>query len=306
MSAVMVRSQFSDLYGSTMLPALEELFRFEMNQHPSRRAQLFKQVSTDQSIYQTSEIHDLPMFTEVPENTDYTFSRAKQGYDKTYTPAKFGAGFSISMEAVDDGKFDMIADLTRKLARSAQESQEIQAMDVFNGAFSTTNTADGEDLCDAAHPLPSGGTWRNRLSTDSDLTETSLQTALSDFDEVFVGDTGIIYRKTPRILLVSNQNKKYAMELVGSDLKPDTNDNNLNSLKSDNLVVVSSPHLTDKDAWFVLSEPSETGLRIVTRQGIRTQSDEKFENDSILYKASYREAIGASHGYGIIGTPGAT
>jgi len=307
-SPVFRRDQFSDLYGADMLPVLEELFRSDMEQHPSRRSELFRTVATERDIYQSSEIHDLPLFNEVPEGTDYSFERGKQGASKTLVIKKYGLGFSISEEAVDDGKFDMIADHVQKLARSARETQEISAMNIFNNAFTTTLTADGRPLCDTAHTLPSGLTFRNELSAPADLSVTSLEQALVDFETQFIGDSGIIYKKTPRILLVHPSNKRYAMELIGSDLKADTAENNMNSLKQDGLRVISSPHLTDVDSWFLLADPSETGLRIVSRKPVETKvagMDAGFNSDAILYKARYREQIGALHAYGIIGVVGA-
>lgn len=305
---VAIRSQYSDLFGPTMLPVLEELFRVEMQQHPSRREQLFKVVSHDRDIWQSSEIHDLDLFNEVAEGGEYSFKRPKQGASKTLTIAKFGLGFSISEEMVDDGKFDLIADMTRKLARSAKESQEIQAMNVFNNGFSSELTADGVSVFNTAHPLPSGGSFRNRLSVDADLSVTALDTALSDFETQMVGDSGIIYNMVPRALLCHSSLKRYAHEVVGSDGKADTADNNLNPFKMDSLQVISSPHLTDTDAWFILAAPVDTGLRIISRTPIETKAagpDVGFSTDSILYKSRYREKIGVTHGYGVFGSPGA-
>lgn len=307
-SPVAVRNQYSDLFGSGMLPVLEELFMSEMARHPSRRGELFKTVSTDRDIWQSSELHDLPLFDQVNEGTEYSFKRSKQGANKTLVVNKYGLGFSISEEMVDDGKFDLIGDMARKLAKSGMESQEIQAMNVFNNGFSTETTADGVALFSTAHTLPSGGTYRNKLSTDADLSESSLQQALSDFETAQVGDSGIIYNVRPRILLVHPDNKRYAMELIGSDLKADTSDNNLNSMKGDGLRVVSSPHLTDRDFWALQASPEETGLRIISRKPLETKaagSDVGFVTDSILYKARYREKIGAIHGFGLMGSSGA-
>jgi phage major head subunit gpT-like protein len=306
---VFQRANFSDLFGSSMLPVLEELFRSELEMHPSRREQLFKVVPTDRDIYQSSELHDMPLFSAVAEGEEYSFQRPRQGANKTMVVNKYGLGFSISEEAVDDGKFDFISDAIRKMARSAKESQEIAAMNVINDAFGATNTADGQDLCSTAHTLPSGLTFRNRASTDADLSPSALDSALVDFETQFIGDSGIIYNVKPKVLLVHPSQKRYAMELIGSDLKADTMDNNMNSLKNDGLRVVSSPHLTDSDAWFLMSEPSETGLRIISRKGIETKAggpDSGFLTDSILYKSRYREVIGAVHAYGVWGTTGAS
>jgi Mu-like prophage major head subunit gpT len=305
---VAIRGNYSHLYGSSALPVLEELFAFEMAQHPSKREMLFKVVPHDRDIWQSSEMHDMDLFSEVGEGSEYSFKRPKQGASKTLSMVKFGLGFSISEEAVEDGKFDLIADMTKKLAKSARESQEIQAMSIFNNGFSTELTADGVSVFNAAHPLPSGGSFRNTLAAAADLSVTALDTALSDFETQFVGDSGIIYNQKPRILLVHPSQKRYAMELVGSELKADTPNNNMNSFKGDGLQVVSSPHLTDTDAWFLIGDKSETGLRIVSRSPIETKAagpDVGFSTDSILYKARYREKIGVTHPYAIFGSPGA-
>lgn len=306
-SPVAFRSQYSQLFGSSMLPVLEELFSLEMSMHPSRREQLFKKVAWDRDIWQSSEMHDMDLFSEVAEGTEYPLKRPKQGAAKTLSMVKYGLGFSISREMVEDGKFELIGDMVRKLAKSGMESQEIQAMNIFNNGFSTETTADGVALFSTAHTLPSGGTFRNRPTTYADLSESSLQTALSDFEQVFVGDSGIIYNMKPKVLLVHPDNKRYAMELIGSELKADTSDNNMNSIKGDGLVVVSSPHLTDADAWFLLADAPETGLRIIERNALSTQAAPEavgFLSDTIVYKSSYREKIGVTHPYGIYGNEG--
>lgn len=308
MAPSFLRSNYSDLFGSSMLPVLEELFRYELMQHPQRRDQLFKMVSTERDIWQSSELHDMPLFQQQAEGQDYSFYRPNQGNNKTLNIVKYGLGFSISQEAIDDGKWDFISDAVKKMAKSAKESQEIQAMNIFNNGFGSEVSADGLSIFNTAHTLPSGLTFRNKLSVDADLSPSSLETALIDFETQFIGDSGIIYNVAPKILLVHPENKRYAMEIIGSELKADTADNNMNSLKNDGLVVVSSPHLTDTDAWFVLAAPDQTGLRIVQRTGIETKGsgeDVGFINDSVYYKSRYREKIGVIHALGIYGSQGA-
>lgn len=318
MSPKFLRDNYSDLYGASMLPALEELFRFELQQHPSRREELFQKKATMRDIWQATAMHDLPLLSQVAEGQEYSFEAPAQGAHKTLKPVKFGLGVSISEEAAEDGKFDEIADMVRKLAKSARESQEIQAMNIFNNGFSSETTSDGVAIFSSSHTLPSGGSLRNVLSSAADLSDSSLETMLIDFETQFVGDTGIIYRIAPRNLVVHPSNKRLAMELIGSELRARTetnsttgvtNVNNMNSLREDGLRVVSSPHLTDADAWFLTAEPQYTGLRIISRKDIETKAaspDVGFSTDSILYKCRYREKIGAIEPYGVFGTAGAT
>lgn len=307
-SPVIVRPNFSDLYGAGALPALEEMFKHNLALQPSIRRMLFDVKKTQRDIWQASEVTDLPNFQEVPEGTDYSMAKTRQGANKTLVVKKYGLGFSISEEAVEDGKFDFIADCVRKLAESAVDSQEQSAIDIFNNGFTSATSWDGVALFSTAHTLPSGLTFRNRLSTDADLSPSSLDQALSDFNSQFIRDSGKQSLIKPKVLLVPDSMKRYAREIVGSQLKADTANNNMNSLKDEGLIVVSSTKLTDSDAWFLLASPTDTGLKIVERKGIETKAagpDAGFMNDSIMYKSRYREIVGITHAQGVFGTTGA-
>lgn len=302
------RANYDDLFTSSALPVLELLFDNEFSRHPSLRSSLFNVRSTDRDIWQSSELHDLPFFNQMSEGEDYDFVSQKQGSNKTFVVQKFGLGVSFSEELIRDGKFDQVAMSIRKLANSGAETQEVDAMNLFNNGFASETSWDGRPIFDLAHTLPSGGTFRNELAVAADLSPSSLETALIDFEKQFVGDGGEIKNIRPRVLLVPTELKRTALEITGSALKADTADNNMNPFLQDGLRVVSSPHLTDSDAWFLLAMPEDTGLQIIQRQAMQTKAagpDVGFFNDSIFYKASYREEIGATHPYGVYGSPGA-
>lgn len=301
------RANYSDLYGSAALPALEELFKHQLSLSPSIREKLFRVVKTERDIWQASEMGDLQNFLEVDEGTDYTYVSPRSGANKTIRPAKYGLGFSISEEAVDDGKFDMIAMMVKMLADSAMDTRESSAMNILNNAFSAQTSWDGVALLHATHTLPSGLTFRNKPATDLDLSPAALDTMLADFETQFIRDSGKKANIRPKYLVVHPNSKRYAREIVGSDLKADSSDNNMNSLKEDNLIVLSSSRLTDSDAWFLVGAPEDTGLVIVDRKGIETKAagpDAGFDNDSIKYKSRYREKVDVTHPYGIMGSSG--
>jgi hypothetical protein len=305
-----LRANHSHLFGSSKLPALEAMFKWELSMYPSLREKIGNQKKMSSDITQTSELADMPLLQQVQEGQDYTYSRPRQGASKTITALKYGLGFTISEEMVEDGKFDFIGDMVRKLAKSAKETQEINFMNLFNNGFSSATTADGVSIFNSDHTLPSGGTYRNVLSTAADLSPTSLQTALIDFANQFVGDTGIFYKIDPKILLVASNsdNAFYARELVQSTGKVDSSDNNINSLQRPGLVVVESPHLTDTDAWFLLGDKADHSLTVYSRKPIETKaagSDAGFDNDSMKYKCRYREEVAATNGYGVFGSAGA-
>lgn len=303
-----VRANYDDLYSSSALPVLELLFDNEFSRHPSLRQTLFNVRGTDRDIWQSSELHDLQKFNQMTEGEDYDFVSQKQGSNKTLVVKKFGLGVSFSEELIADGKFDMVAMAIRKLASSGAETQEVDAMNIFNNGFTTEQSWDGVSVFNTAHALPQGGSYRNKLSVAADLSPSSLETSLIDFEKQFIGDGGEIKNIRAKVLLVPTELKRTAKEIVGSALKADTADNNMNPFLEDGLRVVSSPHLTDSDAWFLLADPMDTGLQIIQRQPMQTKAagpDVGFFNDSIYYKASYREEIGVTYAYGVYGTEGA-
>jgi phage major head subunit gpT-like protein len=304
-----VQANFSDHFSATALPVLEEVFRSNIERHPQVRDMILRKVPHDREIWQYSEIHDMPLFSSISEGTDYSLSSQKQGYDKTLTIIKYGLGFSISEEAVEDGKFPFIADAVAKLAKSARETQEQSGMDLLNNGFTTTTTADGKALFALDHnpQAASSVVIANRPAVNADLSFSSLSDAISEFKKTFRGDSGIFQMIMPKYLVVPTELEMYARQLVQSSLEADSNNNNINPFHL-SLQVVASPHLTDTDAWFLLSDPSEHGLVIIERKGIETKaggSDIGFLNDSIIYKARYREQVGALRPNGAYGSPGA-
>lgn len=306
---VMLRSNFPDLFSADALPVLEELFEASFDQFEPIHEMMYQQHSTEKDIWQSSEMTDLPQFNVVAEGEDFSFKRRKQGASKTLVIKKYGLGASISQEMIEDGKMSEMAGLIRELGRSAAESRIIQAMNVFNNGFSSSETtADGQPVFDTAHTLPSGLTFRNELSTSADLDVTSLESALTDFETQFVSDSGKQLKLMPKWLVVAPANKRNAKELIGSELKANTADNNMNSFKEEGLSVISSPHLTDSDGWFLVSAQDVNGLRQINRTGVETKMAPAdtvgFVSDSMLIKSRYRWQIGAIHPYGLYGSPG--
>lgn len=307
-TAVSNRSHFGALFGLEQLAMLESVVMSYGEEVPSLRSTLFRNVMVSSDIWRSQDILDLPLAIEIPEGTEYTFARPVQGLGKTFQPRKYGGGFAVTKEMIDDAKFDVMGAWAQKFALALRASREISAMNVYNLAFTTMLSQDGNSLINATHPIGSQNI-NNVIVGNPDLSEAALQAAVAQFETSFLLSNGAIRHIRPRFLVVSPFNKHYAKELVGSDLKPDTANNNLNSLKEDGLIVVSSPYLTDPDAWFLQGSPSDTGIIIAERQGIQTASSgvnegPGFITDSAFVKGSYREEIGVSNPYGILGSSG--
>lgn len=302
------RSQYPNLFGPTQLAQLEMLTLDHGEFPDSKRETLFRHAKAEADIWRSQDILDLPLATLIPEGTAFSSSRPAQGFAKTFTPYKKGGMVSLTKEMIEDFRVDAMSAWAKKLGESIAQTREIDAMNIYNNAFSSVVAQDGLSLINASHVV-GDLTFSNALANNPDLSETSLQAALSQFETAFIRSNGTYINLKPRYLVVAPGNKRYAKELVGSEGKPDTADNNMNSMRDDGLIVVSSPYLTDSIGWFLQAAPEQTGLFIVERQGIETASSGfnegvGFTTDSALIKASYREDIGVTNAYGILGSSG--
>jgi hypothetical protein len=177
------RGQFPALFGLDQLAALELLVLNSGESPQSLRDKLFRKVSTSSDIWRSQDVLDLPLAIEIPEGAEYTASRPAQGLSKTFQPKKFGGMVSITKEMIADAKFDAMGAWARKLGESIAATREIRAMNVFNNAFSSELAQDGLSLINASHVV-GNQTFSNLIPSNPDLSQASLQAAMSQFEKL--------------------------------------------------------------------------------------------------------------------------
>ena len=98
-------------------------------------------------------------------------------------------GFAITEEAIEVYNFpyDRLASrYTKALARSMAQTKQIKAVSPLNNGFNGNfKSGDGSNLFATNHPTING-TFANKLATDSDLNETSLEQAMIDIADVII------------------------------------------------------------------------------------------------------------------------
>ena len=115
------------------------------------------------------------------EGAAYTSDVIRPGWTKDYTHLEYGMMFEVTQTALEDDQYDQLAQHARWLMFSARVVEEKQAHALFNNGFTTEQSPDGVSLFNSAHVLKGGGTARNILGTAADLSATSLQQALVDW-----------------------------------------------------------------------------------------------------------------------------
>ncbi len=303
--ALQVRTQFGDLYLADALPAIAEVFQNEYDQYNPVGPAIFKMKGSNRSIEQTTGLTGFGRFVETPEGQPYNSDLAYQRFDKTFTHLKYTLGFKTTEELIDDDEFGIVEGFSRELAKSAQDTREIHAASQFNEAFSATNFTggDGIELCATNHPLVAG-TEQNELTTSADLSVTSLRQALQDIADT-TNDRGLLINLRAKYLLVPNELEWDAIELLKSNMRPDTANNATNAFSSRNLEPMVWNYLTDADAWFLVCDKNQHDLTWWDRKPLTLYSEEYGSSGSMATYAKMRYSFGWNDWRGIFGSPGA-
>lgn len=232
------------------------------------------------------------------------------GPQQTYQPIRFALGYKITDESQKHDLYGMVDRLEGGLMKSLIDGQESVAINLLNGAFGTTNQNgykstgfDGLQLCSTAHTRLDGGTsQRNRPSSDADIGVTSMQAAITDFENL-KDDRGRPSMIRPRLFIISPEDKFTARELIGSEYKPGTANNEINALKEEGLTFMVSHYKTDNDAWFLVGDKHD--LNFIWEEKPRTGMEEDFDAEVVKRKAVQGFVVGFGEWRGIWGTAGA-
>jgi len=231
------------------------------------------------------------------------------GPSKVHTPVRFGLGYKITREMRKHDLYGQIDRLERALIKSAVDLQEVTAHYVLNNGFGTTAADgfsatgfDGLQLFSTAHTRLDGGTaQRNRPSTDVDLSPTAVQNMLIDFRNL-KDDRGRPSMIRPKVLIVSPEDMFTAKEILESEYKPGTANNDINAIKGEGLSFMVSDYKTDTDAWFAIGDQHD--ISFIWDERPRTATEEDFDSEVYKHKCIEGFAVGHGEWRGAWGTSG--
>lgn len=218
-------------------------------------------------------------------------------------------GFSITQEAIDDQQLGkLLPMLSTALGRAFRHTKEIRAAAHFNNATSTSRPykgGDGVALLSTAHPLANGDTFSNFLS-GVQLSESALETA-DILIRKMVDERGLRIMVKPKQLIIPPDLTFAAARLLQSDLRPGTNNNDINAIKRSGRLArdpVELTYLTDADSWFIQTDV-DNGLAYLPRIAYKTDM-EKDGNTGVNFAFGYeRYGFGHINPRCIVGSMGA-
>ena len=231
------------------------------------------------------------LMQQVAEGEQVTYLTNNEGFLQTFTHLDYANGFRISRRMYRDELYGLMESLAKELSLSADATEETILAQHFDRAENSSYTgADGVELSSAAHIREDGSTYSNELTSATDLSQTSLEQALIDFSNFRSGGSRRL-RIEPKYLVIPKEEMFNAHRLVMSQRTSDDNTNAENPLKG-LLNVVVWHYLTDADRTFVLSEKSNHGLTLYTREELWTDYENDFDTADIKVKAAFAQSSG--------------
>ena len=290
-----------------LLPGLNALFGLEYEKYENEHAEIYETESSECSFEEEVKLSGFGAAPVKPEGSSISFDSAQESYTARYNHETVAMGFSITEEAVEDNLYDSLsARYTKALARAMAYTKQTKAAALLNTGFDTFQSGDGVTLFNTAHPTVQGGNNANRLSTDADLNETSLEQAVIDI-AAFVDERGLLIAARPRKLIVPPALMFVATRLLQSEMRTGTSDNDINALVNNGSIPEGfrvNHYLTDTDAFFLITDVPN-GMKHFERTPMTTQMDGDFDTGNVRYKARERYSFGVSDPLGIYGSPGA-
>ena len=204
---------------------------------------------------------------EKPEGQPFATDIIQVGYTREALHTEFGLAFEVTVTAQEDDRYDVLSDYARWLMFSMNVVYEKRAALLFNNGFTSENSPDGVSIFNGTHPLKGGGTARNQLTVAADLSWTSLQTALTDWQRETKFESGqFMQPANDLILYVPPELEFTAARIVNSTGLPGSADNDVNAIKSlRDIKIVKNVYLTDTDAWFLVAANKNHGFCSYTR-----------------------------------------
>ena len=290
-------------------PGLNALFGMEYDRYENQHAEIYTTENSDRAFEEEVMLSGFGAAPTKSEGGAVNFDDANEAYTARYNHETIALAFSITEEAIEDNLYNRLgARYTRALARSMAHTKQVKAASVLNNAFTAGAFAggDGVALCDASHPLTSGGTFANEPGTAADLNETSLEDALITIAG-FVDERGLKVALRGMKLIIPRQLQFVAERLMVSNLRVGTADNDTNALRSMGMLpqgYAVNDFLTDPDAFFIMTD-APRGMIHFERTALSTNMEADFDTGNMRYKARERYSFGFSDPRCIFGSPGA-
>lgn len=303
---MIVQGTFSKL----LAPGLNDVFNRTVAELPPVWPTFFNTESMDRAFVEDYSWAGLEGPKKFGEGESIPLSDPRPGFLTRYVAEKYGNGYRITREAVDDNLYGGVLEaLPQSLVRGARAHKERIAADIFNSGFTGTGGGDGQPLFSTAHPLfgSTGGVAANRFATARPLSHSAIKDALTAAAKN-VDDTGVFNPIQMKYLVVPRDLEFDAKEILGTDKVPYSADNTTNVLTNSGLTLVVWDYLDnagDASNWFLVADKSNTRLKYYERWPLQQVAQDIDWNQTMKYGIFEKYTFGFSDFQGTFGVAGA-
>ena len=290
-------------------PGLNALFGLEYKRYENQHAEIYTSENSDRAFEEEVMLSGFANAQVKAEGAGVSFAEAQETFTARYTHETVALAFAITEEAIEDNLYDRLASrYTKALARSMSNAKQVKAVEpLINGLPSTATFKSGDAvaLFSTSHPTVAG-TFKNTLTTQADLNETSLEQSMIDI-AAMTDERGLRVAARGVKMIVPSELQFTAERLMKSQGRTGTADNDINAIVSMGMVPQGyrvNNYLTDSDAFYIITDVPN-GMKMFTRAPLTTAMEGDFDTGNVRYKARERYSFGVSDPRGIFGVEGA-
>ena len=290
-------------------PGLNALFGLEYKRYENQHAEIYTNENSDRAFEEEVMLSGFANAQVKGEGAGVSFDQAQETFTARYTHETVALAFAITEEAIEDNLYDRLASrYTKALARSMSNAKQVKAVEpLINGlpGVDTFKSGDGESLFGVSHPTVAGS-FKNTLTTQADLNETSLEQSMIDI-AAMTDERGLRIAARGVKMIIPSELQFTAERLMKSQGRTGTADNDINAIVSMGMVPQGyrvNNYLTDSDAFYILTD-IPNGMKMFTRAPLTTAMEGDFDTGNVRYKARERYSFGVSDPRGIFGVEGA-
>lgn len=303
----------SSLSPNAVKTALDTVFFPEFNSEmlpqfaTAETATVFMQDTADRAAVIAEIFEGSGLWESKGEEEDVKGGTFKSKNPQTFTVAELARSLDVPRTFAADAQFGLVNKGVKDMANKGRVTRNNGAMSIYRGAFTTTKTNDGKTLVATDHPIKSGATVNNKLTSafsESSLFDaTVVMTEMKSQDNVIAGCVGTVLLVPPKLF-------KLACEVTKSTLRSGTGNNDMNFYSDLYAMEVRQSNFLgtaaggSDTAWFVLGQ-NHSVTRWV-REDIWTTvvNWENQRNNNYIYKGGYREVVGAMDYIAVVGSDG--
>lgn len=231
-----------------------------------------------------------------PEGTATSYDGEKQDFTTTYTHAVFSLGTIITMEAqMNNLKRDLMQKAGKMLKRSLVHTDEQLAADVINNAYNTAvPLGDGQPLFSTAHVQGKGGTFSNRFTVPTPLSQAATEDALIEIEDYRDG-AGLLINAKAVSLHIPRQLRYTADRILESRYEPNTA--NVATVNPVAGIFPQGYHVnhrfTSATEWFIKTDVDD-GFKIFNRMDYTFDTDNDFGTSNYRHKGMFYKSYGVT------------